>query len=106
MSPTVCLCAHTLQFPRGGGHLWVYLNWALSLQAEGCRVIWLEGNPPPGSPLSLGRRIQSLKRRLERYGLADSVALWSPADRPLDATAYGCLPLEAAAGADLILNFR
>ena len=28
--------------PRGGGHLWVYLNWALGLHAVGCDVTWLE----------------------------------------------------------------
>jgi hypothetical protein len=31
----------TLGYPEGAGHLWVYLNWALSLHALGCRVIWL-----------------------------------------------------------------
>ena len=38
----VWLWANTLSFPRGGGHLWVYLNWALGLHAVGCDVNWLE----------------------------------------------------------------
>ena len=43
MSITVCLSTNqTLNYPHGGGHLWVYLNWALGLQALGCEVIWLE----------------------------------------------------------------
>ena len=29
MSVTVWLLANTLSYPEGGGHLWVYLNWAL-----------------------------------------------------------------------------
>src|SRR5437588_754286 len=40
---TVCLLANTLSYPLGGGHLWVYLNWALGLRANGCKVIWMEG---------------------------------------------------------------
>ena len=44
MSITICLApANTIAYPNGGGHLWVYLQWALSLRALGCRVIWLEG---------------------------------------------------------------
>src|SRR5438105_3654992 len=43
MSITVCLNANTLTYPTGGGHRWVYLNWALGLRDAGCRVIWLEG---------------------------------------------------------------
>ena len=43
MSITVCLSTNqTLNYPHGGGHLWVYLNWALGLRALGCEVIWLE----------------------------------------------------------------
>lgn len=40
MSLTVCLApANTVAYPNGGGHLWVYLHWALALKALGCRVI-------------------------------------------------------------------
>ena len=35
MSATVCLCAKTLHYLEGGGHLWVYLNWALGLRDNG-----------------------------------------------------------------------
>ncbi len=35
--------ARTIAYPEGGGHLWVYLEWALALRALGQRVIWLEG---------------------------------------------------------------
>ena len=44
MSFTICLApAQTIEYSQGGGHLWVYLNWARALRAAGCRVIWLEG---------------------------------------------------------------
>ena len=54
MSRKVCLSANTLGCTKAGGHLWVYINWALGLRASGCRVIWLEESgqrsplPPTG----------------------------------------------------------
>jgi hypothetical protein len=103
MSPTVCLAADTLGYPEGGGHLWVYLNWALGLGSLGCRVIWLEtvdDNPPPGP---VRAQLAALKGRLERYGLADSVALASVSGTPLPRqVAEHCL----AAEGDLLLNFQ
>jgi hypothetical protein len=49
--------------------------------------------------------IAMLKQRLERYGLADSVALCSSAEDPLPCEAYsGCLNVDAASEADLLLN--
>ena len=43
MRPVVGLSANTLSYPQGGGHMWVYLNWALGLRDAGCDVVWLEG---------------------------------------------------------------
>ena len=117
MSVTVCLApANTVAYPNGGGHLWVYLHWALGLKALGCRVIWLEAldlDDRDDSPAARRRRrggnprecVAALKARLEPFGLADSLALCSmnggavPAD-----VAQGSLDLDAAASADLLLN--
>ena len=117
MSLTVCLApANTVAYPNGGGHLWVYLHWALALKALGCRVIWLEGIDVDDSDTSpAGRRrrrggravdcVATLKTRLEPYGLADTLALYAMngAAVPED-VAHGSLDLDAAAGADLLLN--
>lgn len=105
MSNTVCLLANTLYYAEGGGHMWVYLNWALGLRALGCRVIWLEGVEPVTPAHEVPVRVAALKSRLKRYGLAESVALCSWTDEPLrPGVAEGCLDLEAAAEADLLLN--
>jgi hypothetical protein len=109
MSATVCLFANTISYPAGGGHLWAYLNWALGLRALGCRLIWVEG---VGAPLetqtpAAQAQVAGLKQRLERYGLAEAVALWSWSNESLPPAArHGCLDLEAAATADLLLNFE
>jgi hypothetical protein len=117
MSLTVCLApANTVGYPQGGGHLWVYLNWALSLRAAGCRVIWLEGVEDAADDASVARRrrwrgrdvrecLAALKAHLGRYGFADALALYSINGQPLpaDLTAAG-MSLDAAAEADLLLN--
>ena len=57
MSVTVCLApANTVGYPEGGGHFWVYLNWALSLREAGARVIWLEGIDRNGADSSVESR--------------------------------------------------
>ena len=127
MSTTVCLSStDTLNYPQGSGHLWVFLNWALGLRALGCEVIWLE-TVSHENVTALKRRLEkhglaegpndvvhevranvaTLKSRLERYGLAECLALHSLSDEVLPReAAEGCLDLEAAAEADLLLNQR
>jgi len=117
MSLTVCLApANTVAYPNGGGHLWVYLHWALALKALGCRVIWLEGIDVDDSDTSpAGRRrrrggravdcVATLKTRLEPYGLADTLALYAMNGAAVpEGVAQGSLDLDDAAGADLLLN--
>jgi hypothetical protein len=114
MSVTVCLApARTIEYPEGSGHLWVYLNWALGLRALGCRVIWLEGIDLSDAAIARRRRhdtdaracLASLEARLEPYGLADAIALFSLNGDPLPLElSQGHLDLEAAAEADLLLN--
>jgi|SRR5499433_2823148 len=109
MSITVCIApVKTLEYPEGGGHLWEYLNWALGLRALGCQVIWLEGLAPSTPASEIRAKVAALKLRLERYGLANYLALHSSSDGPvpLDVATMGCLDLDAAAGADLLLEFR
>jgi hypothetical protein len=129
MSITVCLATNqTLDYPRGGGHLWVYLNWALGLRALGCEVIWLETVSKKESTKALMRRrlernglaespddpvrevqtnVATLKSRLERFGLGGCLALHPSDGETLpDELTEGCLSLEAAAEADLLLNLR
>ena len=104
MSLTVCLAANTIDYPEGGGHMWVYLNWALGLRALGCQVIWLEGVWPGAGAHDVRAKVAGLKNRLEPYGLKEQVALFSWTDEPVPSeAAKGCLGVEAAA-ADLLLN--
>jgi hypothetical protein len=105
VSTTVCLSARTLEYTTGGGHLWAYLNWALGLRALGCRVIWMETVFPDLPAHEVRSDVDALKNQLERYGLAECVALCSFTDEPLPQDTVGeCLDIEAAAEADLLLD--
>lgn len=108
MSATVCLfSAGALGYPNGGGYLWIYLNWALGLRSLGCRVIWLEGVDPATPVEEVQQSVALFKARLEPYGLADSLALCSWNGQPLQpGVTDGCLDLDAAAEADLLINQR
>src|SRR5207244_5623391 len=87
MSVTVCLApANTIGYPQGGGHLWVYLQWALGLRALGCRGIWREGVDLGDGDESARRRrrwrgrdvhqcVTTLKARLQSLGFEDALAL-------------------------------
>lgn len=117
MSLTVCVApADTIGYPQGGGHLWVYLQWALALKALGCRVIWLEGIDTDAGDGSAARRrrwrtsdvrtcVAILKERLVSFGLPDALALYPRGSEPLPRELTdGCLDMDAAAEADLLLN--
>jgi len=110
MGIKVCLCANTLHFPNVGGHLWVYLNWALALCDLGCAVIWLEGVRPNTTSRDLRGLVASLKSQLKRYDLAESLVLYSwnsefsPDELTSLVSADACLNIESAVEADLLLN--
>lgn len=105
MPVSVCLCANTLSYPEGGGHFWVYLNWALGLRSLGVRVIWLEQVDADTPQREAQAYLAALKDRLARYGLAEAVTLYASSPETLSAVAFAdCLSVEQAAQADLLLN--
>jgi hypothetical protein len=105
VSTTVWLGADTLDFQLGGGHLWVYLNWALGLKAAGCDVVWIEPVDEAWDAEAVRTRLAGLRRRLEPYGLAGSIAL-APKESgtEMPAGAEGAIDPAAARDADLLLN--
>jgi hypothetical protein len=105
MGPSVCINATTLWYPQGGGHFWVFLNWALGLSACGCDVIWLECSD--GIKQSeLPSRVACLQERLQRYGLPGRISLYRTTGGPVIAPSVECVPIEIAFNSELLLNFN
>ncbi len=107
MSRTVTLLADTLGFMAGGGHFWVYLNWALGLQGTGCSVHWLDSAPDGLDTPTLHARTAVLRERLAGLGFKGPVAVvgWTLPDPDIKPPA-GCIGFgEVAATSDLLINF-
>ena len=104
VTPNVWLLARTLHAPRAGGHYWAYLNWALGLEALGCRVVWLEVAPAMKPADALRARVHDLRERLRSFGL-EHLALLPHDHDPLPAdVTRGCLTIDAAGEADLLID--
>jgi hypothetical protein len=109
MTAVVCLGAGALDYPegKGGGHTWVFLNWALGLRSVGCRVIWLESNPPRISVDVTRERLSILRRHLEPHGFHEIALASSNGGPPARPLTDDCVSLaDAAAEADLLLDLR
>lgn len=106
MSRTVCLAASALDYPEGGGHFWIHMNWSLGLLSAGCRVVWLETINTPECTDEIIQATRQLRARLAPYGLGDSIALAHRNGDPLSVRGCDVLDLDAAAEADLLLNIR
>jgi hypothetical protein len=108
MSPVVWLMANAMWAPPdggGGGHFWVFLNWALALRALGCRVYWFEKAGPKRSREELQAEVTLLSRRLRRYDDAlDVVLISKKGERPSVEALEDCLDLDEIDDADVVLN--
>src|SRR5436189_3125823 len=100
--------ANTMWYPQdggGGGHFWVFLNWALALRALGCRVYWFEKVSARRPLEHLQAEVSLLSQRLRRYDPALEVVLISGnGDRPSVAPLEDCLDMDAIDDADVLLN--
>ena len=100
-------------FPDGGGHFWVYMQYAQGLRRLGCDVYWLEQFRPPDDPAAETRMLSAFFERLRRFGLEGKALLYARDRGP----AAGSDALRFVGGewsdaervlkrADLLLNFH
>ncbi len=111
---TVVLSAFNVaNFPEGGGHFWVYMQYVLGLRRHGCDVYWLERFVQSGDEARDEAAIATFTERLAGFGLEGRVILEvgpDPKYSPGAPTEFRGLSREAAeevfARADLLLNFH
>src|SRR5262245_4888578 len=78
---TVILSTHNVvNFPDGGGHFWVYLQYVEGLRRAGCDVYWLEQLRPYGYEDLDAHLVTLFVDRMGQRGMGDRVLLYSLAD--------------------------
>lgn len=112
--PRVVICPfNVVNFPEGGGHFWVYLQYARGLQQLGCDVYWLENFRQSGDPDADEVALSEFRGRLERWGMGEKVILYptteqmAKSDLPQEYLRMSREEAEAIfQSADLLLNFH
>jgi hypothetical protein len=112
MTTVVVAPSNVVTFPEGGGHFWVYMQYAQGLRRLGCDVYWLEGFRASGDEARDAQVLTAFRRRMERFGLDGQLILYKshPAARaggPCDYLGMTATAAEAIfRRADLLLNFH
>jgi len=112
--PTIVISPfNVINFAEGGGHFWVYMQYAQALRLLGCDVYWLESFASSGNEESDQARLAPLLARMERFGLGSKLVLYprrvpgSVAGLPEEYTGRNRSDAEAVfERADLLLNFH
>jgi len=100
-------------FPYGGGHFWVYLQYALGLRALGCNVYWLEAFRTKGREEQEAAALATFRTRMRQHGFDGKFILYVTRSRePSPEAPAEYLDMAHAeaedifAHADLLLNFH
>ena len=107
MTVRVCLsAAETLRYPKGG-HLWVFLNWALGFRSLGCDVTWLDVAAPEMPTAELRQRLDYLRDMLSPFGITNvAVDFRSDEDRSAALREAGLPTIEPFGPFDLLFDMR
>jgi len=96
-------------FPDGGGHFWVYMQYAQGLRRLGCDVYWLEQFRPPASGDSAQEAalLSPFFERMKRFGLEGKTLLYAKAGNHFRFVGCEWPDVERVLKrADLLLNFH
>ena len=96
-------------FPDGGGHFWVYMQYAQGLRRLGCDVYWLEQFRPPASGDSAQEAalLAPFFERMKRFGLEGKTLLYAKAGDAFRFVGCEWPDVERVLKrADLLLNFH
>lgn len=113
MSTVVLSVYKVASFPDGGGHFWVYMQYAQGLRRLGCDVYWLEQLRPLGDAGREACVRATFLERMKRFGLLGKTLLYT-VDRAADGGAatvrfVGDTAAQAKAvlrRADVVFNFH
>jgi hypothetical protein len=96
---------NTLAYPQGG-HLWVFLNWALGFRDAGLDVVWLDMLEAGYDPAAIPARLRALRERIAPWGFGDRIALVDHEGRNPEVVEGCCLSADEAASCDMLFDLR
>jgi hypothetical protein len=117
MTTVVISPSNVVNFREGGGHFWVYMQYAQGLRRLGCEVYWLE-HFRRGDPDRDAAVLVTFFERMERFGLGGKAFLYTdtsdglPGDESAGHEQRSYIATTAAEAeavfrrADLLLNFH
>src|SRR5438045_8892453 len=96
-----------VNFTDGGGHFWVYMQYAHGLKSLGCDVYWLERWYSVGDARKDEAFLAAFDRRMRQWGMEGRVLLYSQTGKgPAQFRGMSQAAAEALLrSADLLLNF-
>src|SRR5207248_4510587 len=112
MSTAVISVYKVANFPDGGGHFWVYMQYVQALLRLGCEVYWLEQLKPERDPQREDVLLAMFFERMKRFGLEGKTLLYTRERAPGGTGSLqfaGSTSAEAEAvlqRADVLLNFH
>lgn len=113
MTTIVISPSNVANFPDGGGHFWVYMQYVHGLRRLGCEVYWLERFRRGRHPDRDADMLRVFFERMERYGLRDHLLVYeSNARTDGESAPREYIGIERSSAeaicrrADLLLNFR
>ena len=76
MSLVVLSAYNVVNFPDGGGHFWVYMQYVQGLRRLGYDVYWMEEFRPTGDPEQDALLLSTFSARMERFGIGGNLLLY------------------------------
>jgi hypothetical protein len=107
MTAVVLSVNKVASFPDGGGHFWVYLQYALGLRGLGCDVYWLEQLRPVRDPNRRAYLIATFQDRMKQFGFEGRTLLYDTVDgQPCFVDSTRSYAEAVLRRADVLLNFH
>src|SRR5438067_6305575 len=79
---TIVISAYdVVNYPEGGGHFWVYLQYVLGLRFLGHNVYWLEASRTKGREEREAAALSIFRARMQQYGLDGKCILYLTRDK-------------------------
>ena len=95
---------NVVNYPPGGGHFWVYMQYVDGLRRIGCDVWWLEEFRRSGDAQEEQARVATLEQRLAPFGMDERIILYTEDQEFVNCTASQAE--QVFRDADLLLNFH